>query len=44
MVDIPQIDLSSTLIRKRFAENGTVTLLMPPAVESYIREEGLYGC
>lgn len=43
-VDIPQIDLSSTLLRERFAEGGTVTLLTPQAVESYIREEGLYGC
>ena len=31
MVDIPQIDLSSTLIRKRFSENGTVQLLIPSA-------------
>lgn len=43
MVAIPEIDLSSTLIRKRFAENGTVAFLIPPAVESFIRKEGLYG-
>ncbi len=43
-VDIPQIDLSSTLIRQRFATKGTVQLLIPPAVEAFIREEGLYGC
>lgn len=42
MVDTPQIELSSTLIRQRFAEGGTVRLLIPPAVEAYIREERLY--
>lgn len=43
-VDIPQIDLSSTLLRGRFAEGQTVQFLIPEAVESYIREEGLYEC
>lgn len=44
LVDIPQIDLSSTLIRQRFADKGTVQLLIPPAVEAFIRKECLYGC
>jgi nicotinate-nucleotide adenylyltransferase len=44
MVDIPQIDLSSTLIRNRCAEDGSIALLTPPIVEKFIREEGLYGC
>ncbi len=43
MVEIPQIDLSSTLIRERLATGGTVTFLLPEAVETFIREEGLYG-
>jgi len=43
MVDIPQIELSSTLIRQRITKNGTVQLLVPPAVEAFIRKEGLYG-
>ncbi|WP_153733012.1 nicotinate-nucleotide adenylyltransferase [Sporosarcina obsidiansis] len=43
MVETPQLDLSSTLIRQRFLEGGTVQLLIPPAVEAYIREERLYG-
>ncbi len=43
MVEVPQIDLSSTLIRERLATGGTVTFLLPEAVESFIREEGLYG-
>lgn len=44
MVEIPEIDLSSTLIRERFAEGGTVALLIPAEVEAFIRKEGLYGC
>lgn len=43
MVAIPEIDLSSSLIRKRFAEDNTVAFLVPSAVESFIRKEGLYG-
>lgn len=43
MIDIPEIDLSSTLIRQRFQEGGTVAFLIPSVVESFIREEGLYG-
>ena len=44
LVDIPQIDLSSSLIRKRFFEKKTVRFLIPHEVEAYIREVGLYGC
>ena len=43
LVETPQLDLSSTLIRQRFVEGGTVQFLVPPAVEAYIREERLYG-
>ncbi|MFJ7732653.1 nicotinate-nucleotide adenylyltransferase [Lysinibacillus sp. NPDC097231] len=43
MVEVPQIDLSSTLIRERLATGGTVTFLLPEVVETFIREEGLYG-
>lgn len=43
LVEIPEIDLSSTLIRERFQENGSVTFLIPEAVETFIRKEGLYG-
>ncbi|WP_210469123.1 nicotinate-nucleotide adenylyltransferase [Sporosarcina sp. 6E9] len=42
-VSIPEIDLSSTFLRARLAEGGTVKFLTPPNVESFIREEGLYG-
>ncbi len=43
MVDIPQIELSSTLIRQRLSANGPVELILPAKVERFIREEGLYG-
>jgi len=44
MVDIPEVYLSSTLLRQRFSRGDTVTLLTPLAVEKFIRKEGLYGC
>ena len=43
MVEAPEINLSSTLLRQRFKEGGTVRYLVPASVEAYIREEGLYG-
>lgn len=44
MVDVPEINLSSTYIRQRLQQKNIPLLyLLPPAVESYIREEGLYG-
>lgn len=42
-VEIPQIDISSTLLRQRFAQGQTVTFFIPEKVEAYIRQEGLYG-
>lgn len=43
LIDIPEIDLSSTLLRHRFAKGGSVAFLLPAQVEAFIREEGLYG-
>lgn len=43
LVPAPVIDLSSTDLRQRFAENRDVTYLIPQKVEQFIREEGLYG-
>lgn len=36
-------EISSTEIRKRVAEGKSLAGLVPPSVESYIREMGLYG-
>lgn len=43
MVEAPEIDLSSTFIRERFAKGGTLRFLIPDELEAYIRKEGLYG-
>ncbi|MDW0117414.1 nicotinate-nucleotide adenylyltransferase [Sporosarcina thermotolerans] len=43
MVQIPEIELSSTLIRERIGSNGTIRFLVPEKVENFIRLEGLYG-
>lgn len=43
MVEAPEINLSSTFIRKRLQQTGPLQFLLPHAVESYIRKEGLYG-
>lgn len=43
MVEAPEIDLSSTFIRKRLQTGHTLDYLLPQAVEAYIRKEGLYG-
>jgi nicotinate-nucleotide adenylyltransferase len=36
------VQISSTELRERIKQNKTVKGLMPPALEMYIREEGLY--
>lgn len=44
MVEAPEINLSSSFIRHRLQHKKIPLLyLLPPAVENYIREEGLYG-
>lgn len=42
VVDVPQIDVSSTEIRRRVAEGLPIRYQVPEAVEGYIRREGLY--
>ncbi|WP_341320770.1 nicotinate-nucleotide adenylyltransferase [Solibacillus sp. FSL H8-0523] len=43
MVEVPEINLSSTFIRNRLQQQGPLQFLLPEEVERYIREEGLYG-
>ena len=43
MIETPDVNLSSTLLRTRLSEGKSVAYLLPEAIEAYIREEGLYG-
>ncbi|MCG7345069.1 nicotinate-nucleotide adenylyltransferase [Sporosarcina sp. ACRSL] len=43
IVEIPQIDLSSTVIRERVQAGHTIQFLVPDQIGTYIRQEGLYG-
>lgn len=43
MVQIPEIDLSSTLIRNRLQTGGTIQFLVPESIGTYILQEELYG-
>ncbi len=41
--DAPRFEISSTDVRRRLAQGLSVTGLLEPAVESFIRAAGLYG-
>lgn len=42
LIEAPQIDLSSTMLRKRLADKKDVSMLIPNEVQMYIRQEHLY--
>jgi len=42
MLAEPHIDISASVIRDRVAKGLSITHLVPPAVEGYIRRQGLY--
>ena len=41
-VDVPELALSSSLIRQRVSEGKSIQYLTPPRVIDYIKTEGLY--
>jgi nicotinate-nucleotide adenylyltransferase len=41
-VDMPMIQVSSSDLRQRVARDESIRYLVPPEVEAYIREQGLY--
>lgn len=44
VVPAPQLDISSTDLRRRVAEKRPIKYQLPEGVEQYIREHGLYQC
>ncbi|WP_342472704.1 nicotinate-nucleotide adenylyltransferase [Metasolibacillus sp. FSL H7-0170] len=43
LLETPEMNLSSTVIRQRCQNDGPLKYIVPEAVEAYIRKEGLYG-
>ena len=41
-VDIPEIEVSSTLIRQTITIGGSIRYLVPDTVRNYIQKKGLY--
>ncbi|MCJ7682290.1 MAG: ribosome silencing factor, partial [Candidatus Aminicenantes bacterium] len=42
LLPIPEIDISSSAVRQRLSEGRSINDLVPPDVECYIRDHGLY--
>jgi nicotinate-nucleotide adenylyltransferase len=42
-LEIPELAVSSTDLRRRYGEGGATRFQVPPAVDDLVRERGLYG-
>jgi nicotinate-nucleotide adenylyltransferase len=42
-LEIPQLEVSSTELRERFARGRATRYLVPVGVDAYVRAHGLYG-
>jgi nicotinate-nucleotide adenylyltransferase len=42
LLDKPEIDISASVIRERVSLGMPLSHLVPPSVEAYIKEKGLY--
>jgi nicotinate-nucleotide adenylyltransferase len=42
-LEVPQLEVSSTQLRERFARGAATRYLVPDAVDAYVRSRGLYG-
>lgn len=40
---VPQLEISSSMIRKRVSENKSIHFLVPESIREYIKENKLYG-
>jgi nicotinate-nucleotide adenylyltransferase len=43
LADMPMVDISSTMLRKRAAEGKSIRYMVPEAVFNYVHRSGLYG-
>ncbi|MFF2017378.1 nicotinate-nucleotide adenylyltransferase [Paenibacillus sp. NPDC058177] len=43
LADMPQVDISSTMLRQRAAEGRSIRYMVPDGVYEYVQRGGLYG-
>jgi nicotinate-nucleotide adenylyltransferase len=43
-LQVPRIQVSSTIVRDTIAAGGDTSMMLPPAISEYILQQQLYGC